>query len=59
MGTLAKANLMEANLAGVLLKVEENNLTKFYYGHYKISLIFKYHFKEEGGFNMGRRDIFY
>ena len=38
------ANLMGANLMGVLLKVEDD-LIKFRHGHYKISLIFKYHFK--------------
>ena len=40
-----EANLMGVKLMGVLLKVEEDNLTRFHYGHYKISLILKHYFK--------------
>ena len=45
MGALTKANLMGAGLMEVLLKVKEDNLTKFHYNHYKIFLIFIYYFK--------------
>ena len=41
---LIEVNLIGANLIEVLLKVKDN-LAKFYYGHYKIFLIFKRYFK--------------